>query len=143
MRVSDVKISACLSALLGLGLLALPAWADGYPAVPLYSGGKTVMDEQIAYPATGPAHVNAMIVTIAPGQKTELHKHGVPLYVYVLEGDVTVAYEGHGERTYKQGESFLEAMNVAHKGLNNGSTPAKLLAVYIGAEGSQDVIKLP
>lgn len=138
-----MKITTCLSAVAGLGLLALPAWADGYPAVPLFSGGKTVMDEQIVYPSGGAAKVNAMIVTIGPGQKTELHKHGVPLYVHVLEGDVTVAYEGHGERTYKQGETFLEAMNVAHAGMNLGSTPVKLLAVYISADGAQDVIKVP
>lgn len=138
-----MKISACLSAVFGLGLLTVPALADGYPAVPLFSGSKTVMGEQIAYPTTGPAHVNAMIVTIAPGQQTELHKHGVPLFVQVLEGDVTVAYEGHGERTYKQGETFLEAMDVAHRGMNPGNTPVKLLAIYIGAEGAQDVIKLP
>lgn len=138
-----MKIAACISAVLGLGILALPAWADGYPAVKLFSGGKTVMDETIAYPTTGAANVNAMLVTIGPGQKTELHKHGVPVYIQVLEGEVTVAYEGHGERTYKQGESFLEAMDVAHTGMNLGSVPVKILAVYIGAEGAQDVIKVP
>lgn len=138
-----MKISACLSAVFGFGLLTLPAWADGYPAVKLYSGSKTVMDEQIAYPATGAAHVNAMIVTITPGQQTELHKHGVPVFIQVLEGEVTVDYEGHGKRTYKQGESFLEAMDVAHRGMNLGSVPVKILAVYMGAEGSQDVIKMP
>ena len=136
-----MKVTACFPAVLGLCLMALPAWADGYPAVPLYSGSKTVMDETITYPSTGAAHVNAMLVTIAPGQKTELHKHGVPVFIYVLEGEVTVAYEGHGQRVYKQGESFLEAMDVPHTGMNPGSAPVKILAVYIGAEGAQDVIK--
>ncbi len=138
-----MRMSACLTMFMGLGLLASPAFADGYPAVPLFSGSKTVMDEPIVYPSSGPAHVTAMIVTIAPGQKTLLHKHGVPLFVHVLEGEVTVAYEGHGERSFKQGESFLEAMHVTHAGMNLGSVPVKLLAVYMGAEGSQDVIKVP
>lgn len=138
-----MKISAFLSAAAGLGLMVLPAWADGYPAVPLFSGSKTVMDEQIVYPTSGAAHVNVMIVTIEPGQKTEVHKHGVPLFIQVLEGEVTVDYEGHGQRAYKQGETFLEAMDVAHAGMNLGSVPAKLLAVYMGADGAQDVIKVP
>lgn len=138
-----MRRSACLPLLMGLCLLASPALADGYPAIPLLSGSKTVMDETIAYPTSGPAHVTAMIVTIAPGQKTQLHTHGVPMFAYVLEGEVTVGYEGHGERNYKQGESFLEAMNVVHAGTNPGSVPVKILAVYMGAEGAQDVIKAP
>lgn len=138
-----MRFSACLTVFLGFSLLAAPALADGYPAVPLLSASKTVMDEPIAYPTTGPARVNAMVVTIAPGQKTDLHKHGVPLFVFVLEGEVTVAYEGRDERSYKQGESFLEAMNVPHAGMNPGSVPVKLLAVYMGADGAEDVIKLP
>ncbi len=141
--MTDVKITACLSAAMGLGLMTIPAWADGYPAVPLFTGGKTVMDEQIAYPATGSAQVTAMMVTIGPGEQTELHTHGVPLFIHVLEGDVTVDYQGRGQRTYKQGESFLEAMNVPHRGLNPGSAPVKLLAVYIGAAGSENVVKVP
>lgn len=138
-----MKRATCVSAIIAFSLLTLPAWADGYPAVKLFSGSKTVMDETITYPATGAATVDAMLVTIGPGEKTELHKHGVPVYIYVLEGEVTVAYDGHGQRAYKQGESFLEAMDVPHVGMNLGSVPVKILAVYIGAEGSKNVVKAP
>jgi hypothetical protein len=34
----------------------------------------------------------------------------------------------------------MEAMDVAHFGVNNGTQPVRLLAVYMGAEGAQDVI---
>ena len=78
--------------LLAAGFFAGPASADGYPAVSLFSGNKTVAGEEIAWPACGKANVNAMLVTIAPGEKTELHRHGVLLFVYVLEGDLTVDY---------------------------------------------------
>lgn len=138
-----MKMAAFLSAGLALSAVTVPALADGYPAVPLFSGSKTVMDEQIAYPASGAAHVNAMIVTIGPGEKTVLHKHGVPVFIQVLEGEVTVAYEGHGQKAFKQGETFLEAMDVAHQGMNLGTVPVKILAVYMGADGAEDVIKLP
>jgi quercetin dioxygenase-like cupin family protein len=124
-------------------LSAGAALADGYPAIPLFSGNKTVMDETIAYPTQGQAMVNALVVVLGPGEKTVLHKHGVPTFIHVLEGEVTVDYEGRGTRTYRQGESFLEAMDVTHAGINTGTVPVKILAVYMGADGAKDVIKQP
>ena len=35
---------------------------------------------------------------------------------------------------------FMEAMNVAHFGINTGSKTMRLLVVYMGAQGSQNVI---
>ena len=137
-----MKLALLVRSTLILTLLAGPALADGYPAIPLYSGSKTVMDEQIAYPTSGKAQVNALIVVLAPGEKTVVHKHGVPTFIHILEGEVTVAYDGRGTRTYRQGESFLEAMDVAHTGMNTGTVPVKILAVYMGAEGATDTIKL-
>lgn len=137
-----MKLATFARAALMMALLAHPALADGYPAIPLFAGSKTVMDEEIAYPATGKAHVTALVVVLAPGERTVLHKHGVPTFIHVLEGEVTVDYEGHGKRTYRQGDSFLEAMDVAHSGKNTGAVPVKILAVYMGADGATDTIKL-
>ena len=113
--------------------------APNYPAVPLLSTGKTIVGETIHYP-TGEAHLTAAIVTLAPGGRTILHKHGVPLFAYILAGELTVNYGAHGTRTYKQGQSFMEAMDVAHFGINNGAEPVRILAVYMGAAGAKDVI---
>jgi quercetin dioxygenase-like cupin family protein len=130
-------------------LLASPALAQrapepatdkaGYPAVPLLSTSTTIVGEPLRYPTTGPAHVTASIVTLAPGQRTIPHKHGVPLFAYILEGEFSVDYGAHGIRTYKPGESFMEAMDVAHFGFNSGKVPARLIAVYMGAKGAEDV----
>jgi quercetin dioxygenase-like cupin family protein len=118
---------------------ALDAAAPSYPAVPLLSTGKTIVGETIHYPK-GDAHITAAIVTLAPGGRTILHKHGVPLFAYILAGELTVNYGTHGTRTYKQGQSFMEAMDVAHFGINNGAQPVRILAVYMGATGAKDVI---
>lgn len=136
-----MKPALLATVFLAVGLLAVPAMADGYPAIPLFSGSKTVVDEEIAWPTTGKAHVNALVVVLAPGETTVVHRHGVPTFIHILEGEVTVDYQGHGKRTYKQGESFLEAMDVEHAGTNTGSVPVKILAVYMGADGAKDVIK--
>jgi quercetin dioxygenase-like cupin family protein len=113
---------------------------QGYPAVPLLSTGVNIVGETISYPATGPARVTASIVTLAPGEQTIVHRHGVPLFAYILEGELTVDYGTHGTRTYRAGDAFMEAMAVAHFGRNTGTTPVRLLAVYMGAAGAEDVI---
>jgi quercetin dioxygenase-like cupin family protein len=104
------------------------------------STGTTILGETIRYPRTGPAHVTAAIVTLAPGGRTIMHKHGVPLFAYILDGELTVDYGSHGTRTYRQGQSFMEAMAVAHFGVNNSPQPVRLLAVYMGAKHAKDVV---
>jgi quercetin dioxygenase-like cupin family protein len=134
------------SLIVALALVAGPAVAQDatpakdYPAVPLLSTSTSILGETIRYPKTGPAHVTAAIVTLAPGGRTVLHRHGVPLFAYILQGELTVNYGKHGTRTYGQGQSFMEAMAVTHFGINNGTQPVRLLAVYMGAKRAKDVI---
>ena len=47
-----------------------------------------------------------MVITILPGEKTPLHRHGVPMVAYILEGELSVYYEGIGVKTFSQGSSF-------------------------------------
>jgi quercetin dioxygenase-like cupin family protein len=127
-------VLACATA----GPVAAHDAPHGYPAVPLLSTGTTILGEPIRYPAGDP-HVTAAIVTLAAGERTILHKHEVPLFAYVLEGELSVDYGAHGTRIYRQGDSLIEAMDVAHFGVNTGPTPMRLLGVYIGATGLKDV----
>ena len=113
--------------------------AKGYPAVPLLSTGTTVVGETIRYPS-GTAHVTASIVTLPPGARTVVHKHGVPMFAYILQGEITVDYGAKGKRTYRQGDALMEAMDVAHFGENTGTQPMRLIAVYMGADNAKDVI---
>ena len=112
----------------------------GYPAAPLLSTGITVVGEPIRYPTSGPAHVTGSIVTLAPGARTVVHKHGVPMFAYILEGEITVDYGDKGKRTYRAGDALMEAMDVAHFGENTGTQPMRLIAVYMGAKGASDVV---
>ena len=130
---------AYLAICLGL-VLSRPALADGYPAVELLSTSKTVVGEEILYPVHGKAVITSVIVTLAPGEETMLHKHGVPMFAYILEGEITVDYGRDGKKTYRQGDALMKPMAVAHHGINSGGLPVKILAVYLGAEGAMDVI---
>lgn len=118
--------------------IADDAAKPSYPAVPLLATGMTIVGEKIHYPK-GDAHITAAIVTLAPGGRTILHKHPVPLFAYILDGELIVDYGAHGTRTYKQGASFMEAMEVAHFGENRSDKPVRILAVYMGAAGIKDV----
>ena len=113
--------------------------ADAYPAREVMAATATVVGEPLRYPTSGPAKVTAQEVVIAPGAETVLHRHPAPMFAYILEGEVTVDYGAKGKRVYRQGEGFMEAMEVPHKGINTGPVPVRILAVSMGAEGIANV----
>lgn len=105
---------------------------------PLLQGGSDVLGAPLAYPE-GTPNVTAAIVTVPPGGETGWHLHEVPLFAYVLEGELTVDYGEKGTKTYRAGEAVLEAVGWAHNGTNTGSIPMKLVAVYMGAAAANTV----
>jgi quercetin dioxygenase-like cupin family protein len=131
-----------IAALAGtLGLAAGVALArSAYPPLDvLLASGETVIGQPIAYPDGAP-EVTAAIVTLAPGQATGWHLHEVPLFGYILEGELTVDYGPDGSRTYAAGDAFLEAFGSEHDGLSTAAGPTRLLAVYMGAEGAANTV---
>lgn len=141
MNTRRLAVTAFVTAL-AAAAFAAPTAADdhGYPAATLLSTGSTIVGEPIQYPTGAPAHVTASIINIPPGQRTISHRHGVPLFAYMLQGELTVDYGAKGKRVYRAGEAFMEAMDVEHYGANTGTEPVRILAVYIGADGAKNVI---
>jgi len=132
---------------LALPLLAGHAAAEDlsrYQALltPLLQSGQTVIGQPLQYPAGDPK-VTAAIVTLPPGGETGWHSHEVPLFGYVLEGELTVDYGSKGVKVYKAGDSWMEAMNWPHDGINKGTVPVKLLAVYMGGGDKANTVKSP
>lgn len=135
-----------LSAFLILLIPALsgPAAAADYQRVEsLLDTGKTIIGETVRYPESAPAKVQSLIVTMEPGEETGWHKHGVPTYGYMLEGELSVDYGSHGKRVYKAGTAFMEAIDAWHDGRNTGTGPARVLVVFMGAEGVPNVTPKP
>lgn len=130
-------------------VLLFPAWAHPATAADyqrvesLLDTGKTIIGETVRYPEGAPAKVQSLIVTMEPGEETGWHKHGVPTYGYMLEGELTVDYGAHGTRVYKPGTAFMEAIDAWHNGRNTGSGPARVLVVFMGAEGVPNVTPKP
>ena len=130
---------AAAPALAQTATTAQAAAPPSYPAEPLLSTGTSVLGEPLRYPK-GAAHVTSAIVTLAPGERTIRHKHGVPMFFYILDGEITVDYGARGKRTYRKGQSQMEAMGFAHFGENTGQEPMRLIAVYMGAGRAKDMI---
>jgi quercetin dioxygenase-like cupin family protein len=136
----SVRIGAAALALLAVGGSNAGALDPAIRVTPLLATGKTVMDEPIVYPTNAPAKLTTAIVEMAPGSETGWHTHGVPLTGLILKGELTVDYGARGTRTYREGQSVAEAINVPHNGKNTGTGVMRLFVVYIGAEGLKTTI---
>ena len=127
-----------LAAILLTASLAFAAAEDAAaikPTVtPVLESSTAIIGQPIAYPA-GTAKVTAAIITIPAGGETGWHTHAVPLFGYMLDGELTVDYGSEGTHVYKVGDALMEAMNWPHDGMNKGTVPVRILAVYIGAVG--------
>jgi quercetin dioxygenase-like cupin family protein len=74
-------------------------------------------------------------VEVAPGAKAGRHTHPGDEISYVLEGEATLLIDGQAPRTVKAGESFVIPAGVVHDAHNNGSSPIKLVGVYVVEKG--------
>jgi len=101
----------------------------------------TVLKEAFAYP-NGRSRITATRITLPPGASVPLHLHPVPLFAYILQGELVVDYGSQGTRTYRKGDAFVEAFHTPHSGHNGGKGNLQILAVYAGAEGTPNSIAL-
>ncbi len=113
----------------------------GYPARPLLTTGSDVLGQPIKYPE-GKPQVTSAIITLDPGEEGELHRHEVPMYAYILQGEITVDYGPRGTRVFRRGDALIEAQYLGHKGMNKGTAPVAILVVYMGAEGMPNAVPL-
>jgi quercetin dioxygenase-like cupin family protein len=103
----------------------------------------TIAGEPLAYPSTPNPVVSSYVVTIPPGGVTEWMTHPVPAYLYVLEGTLTVELIDGTRRTFDAGHSFLQCHTTWHRGRNEGATPMRFLAVFMGAKGEPEILHPP
>lgn len=101
----------------------------------------TTLDQPIAYPKKTPAQVTSYVATLEPGQETGWHRHRVPSFVYVLEGSVSVEYDAGVVKDYPAGSAYLEAEDIWHNATNKGEDAARILTVYMGADGPKNTVE--
>ena len=104
----------------------------------------TILDQPITYPKKKPAQVTSSIIMLEPGQETGWHKHGAPMYAYILEGTLTVEYDAGVTKEYPAGTALMEAQGVFHNGTNKGTSQVRVLVVNMGAKGVKNsVVRAP
>jgi quercetin dioxygenase-like cupin family protein len=127
---------ALLAATMATGAIAKE---DTPPVEVLLSSTETSIGQLLIYPE-GQAKMTASIVTMLPGQSTGAHIHNVPLFGYILEGELTVDYGPDGIKIFQAGDSLLEALKTPHTGTNTGSGIMRALVVFAGAEGVENSV---
>ena len=97
---------------------------------------QTTLGEPFEYPSTPPS-IDVHFVEILPGAESGWHTHDEILIATVLQGEITVYYEvttaddKYIIKKYKTGDTFVEAIDTRHNGVNEGAIPTKLHIVTL------------
>ena len=110
------------------------SWVNPSEGIFLDSG-ETVLGQPIVYPE-GPARLVGGVKTLQPGVRSGVHTHEVPLFAYVLEGEVEIDYGNEGIRRYAPGTGFVEAIDMPHDARSVGPETARILVLEIRGDGS-------
>ena len=106
--------------------------------IPIEQSPKTILGQEFKYPAGQPL-IKAFNIYIPVGKQTSLHKHAVPLFIYVVSGDLEVDYGSKGKKIFKPGTSYIEAIEWCHVGKASGKKPVKIIGIYLGEENPDQI----
>jgi quercetin dioxygenase-like cupin family protein len=112
----------------------------GLKLTPVLETTTTFSGQPIRFPQ-GENQLVAVIADVAPGGQVGRHMHPVPLFVYMLEGTLTIEMEGHGTHAFQAGQGFAEVTHTWHNGRNLGDKPARFLIVFAGQKGTPNLIR--
>ena len=83
-----------------------------------------------------PGHEGVMaLVELPPGAAEGRHTHFAEVFAFVQEGEITLENEGQPTTTLRAGDVFHIAPGAIHQAINNGTTTAKLAAVFVAEKG--------
>ena len=107
---------------------------------PVLETATTITGQAIRFPQ-GDNQFTAAIAEVAPGGQVGRHMHPVPLFVYMLDGTLSIEMDGHGTHTFSAGQGFAEVTNVWHNGRNLTDKPVRFLIVFSGQKGTPNLIR--
>ena len=149
---TSIAVSVLLSAALQLSTFLLSPAVAG--TAPQEQGGAetitrlpdlttTTAGEPLLYLSTPSPVISSDILTVPPGGVSRWMTHPVPAYIYVLQGDLTIQFADGTEKTVHQGDVALQPRAAWHRGRNEGKTPLRFLAVFMGAKGVPGILHPP
>jgi quercetin dioxygenase-like cupin family protein len=143
MNRSGFLVSLAIATLSASALAAeesLPMGPVGLKLTPILETTTTFTGQPIRFPE-GENQLAAVLAEVAPGGQVGRHLHPVPLFVYILEGTLTIEMEGHGTHAFSAGQGLAEVTNMWHNGRNLGATPVRFLIVFAGQKGTPNLIR--
>jgi len=133
MNQNQLKTAACAACLM-LWPICTPA-ADPRSAPPS-AAVEQLMDEDLA----GVPGKELLMLTVEylPAGASLPHRHDAQVFVYVLQGELTMQIEGKPAVTLRPGGTFYESPNDVHLVSANASktTPAKILVFIVKDKGA-------
>jgi len=102
---------------------------------PVLKTDTTSIGQKIIYPNFQDAEVTISRITIQPGNSTGWHKHSIPVFAYILKGNLTVELENHKTLQFTENTSFAEVRDTFHNGINKGKEDVVLIAFFMGEKG--------
>lgn len=133
-RFRQAAVAAGLVTFAALPAVAQSPGSGPYPQaeeLPVPSPSADVLGRPLAYPPGNPV-VRTFRITVPQGARSDWHLHEVPLTAYVISGTLEVDYGTRGKRTFRAGETVLEAVAWCHASRAVGDAPVVLVATYIG-----------
>lgn len=114
--------------------LAFSVSANAAKTTPLLDAQTSWNGAAFHYPE-GTPKVTAVKIQLKHRESTAIHCHPVPLFAYIVKGQLRVT-TGRGEsRVFKRGEALVEVMDTWHQG-KAIKGPVELVAFYAGVEGT-------
>ena len=126
------------SALITALLQSWPVIAPAAEAFPAKADVAVLMSQELL---SGPdKEVVMLTVTYPPAGSSLPHRHDAQVFVYVLEGELTMQVRGSPPVTLRPGQTFYEAPADIHVVSANASQalPAKILVLMIKDKGKPD-----
>ena len=112
----------------------------GLKLTPVLETVTTFTGQPIRFPQAD-NQFTAVIADVAPGGQVGRHMHSVPLFVYMLEGTLSIEINGHGTHAFSAGESFAEVIHTWHNGRNLTHKPVRFLIVFAGQKSTPNLIR--
>ena len=85
----------------------------------------------------GAQEVRVVRVTVDPKTAAAWHTHPTPVYLYIMDGTLTMEIEGQETRQISAGEATAEPLNAPMRVLNEGDTPVELVVFQISPADKQ------
>lgn len=129
-----MKKQLLLTAFLLVAALTSAQYNNSIRIEPLLLTDTTSIGQKIVLPQFEQFEVKMSKVTIPVGQQTGWHQHELPVFAYIIEGELTVELKDRKAVVFKKNDSFAEVIQTQHNGVNRGTTDVVLIAFYMGGK---------